>query len=117
MCSLAEMNLVVALLRAPEIAMILVVVLILFGAKRLPELGRGIGRGIFGFKDALDEGAHDAGRSIGGIHGKPAAEALTHDNQVAEFYEEDAFRDDKHSQWWRRLFRRFLSSLRRLLRI
>jgi len=32
------------------------VVLLLFGAKRLPEMGRSMGAGIRGFKDALTEG-------------------------------------------------------------
>ena len=37
-----------------EILLILVVVLILFGAKRLPELARGLGLGINEFRDAVD---------------------------------------------------------------
>ena len=37
-----------------EILLILIVVLILFGAKRLPELARGLGRGINEFRDAVD---------------------------------------------------------------
>ena len=36
----------------PEILIILVIVILIFGANRLPELGRGIGRGIRNFKDA-----------------------------------------------------------------
>jgi sec-independent protein translocase protein TatA len=36
----------------PELLIILVVVLLLFGAKRLPELARGLGKGIREFKDA-----------------------------------------------------------------
>ncbi len=37
----------------PEIIIILVVFLILFGAKKLPELGRGLGSGIDAFKKAI----------------------------------------------------------------
>ena len=37
-----------------EILLILVVVLILFGAKRLPELARGLGQGVNEFRDAVD---------------------------------------------------------------
>ncbi len=37
--------------------LILVVLLLVFGAKRLPELGRGIGSGLRGFKDALTTAA------------------------------------------------------------
>ncbi|MCK5149175.1 twin-arginine translocase TatA/TatE family subunit [bacterium] len=36
----------------PELLIILVVILLLFGAKRLPELAKGLGRGIREFKDA-----------------------------------------------------------------
>ncbi|RZL41212.1 MAG: twin-arginine translocase TatA/TatE family subunit, partial [Pedobacter sp.] len=35
-----------------EIVLILVVVLLLFGGKKLPELARGLGKGIREFKDA-----------------------------------------------------------------
>ena len=37
----------------PEILIILVVLLLLFGAKRLPEMGRSLGRGMREFKDAV----------------------------------------------------------------
>ena len=36
----------------PELIIILLVILLLFGAKRLPELARGLGKGIREFKDA-----------------------------------------------------------------
>jgi sec-independent protein translocase protein TatA len=36
-----------------ELLLILVVVLLLFGAKRLPEMGRSLGRGMREFKDAV----------------------------------------------------------------
>ncbi len=39
----------------PEILMILVVVLLLFGAKRLPEVGASIGKGIREFKRSLSD--------------------------------------------------------------
>ena len=40
----------------PELLIILVIILVLFGASRLPEIGRGIGKGIRNFKDATKEG-------------------------------------------------------------
>lgn len=40
----------------PELLVILVIVILIFGANRLPELGRGIGKGIRNFKDATREG-------------------------------------------------------------
>ena len=43
----------------PEILIMLVIVVLIFGANRLPELGRGIGKGIRNFKDATREGADE----------------------------------------------------------
>jgi sec-independent protein translocase protein TatA len=42
-----------------ELIIILVIILVIFGARRLPDLGRGLGRGIKNFKDATKEGAKD----------------------------------------------------------
>ena len=39
----------------PEVFIILLVVLLLFGAKKIPELARGLGKGIREFKDASKE--------------------------------------------------------------
>jgi sec-independent protein translocase protein TatA len=36
-----------------HIAIVLVVVLLVFGAKRLPEMGRSLGQGMRGFKEEL----------------------------------------------------------------
>ncbi len=38
-----------------EIMLILLVILIFFGAKKIPELARGLGKGIREFKDATKE--------------------------------------------------------------
>jgi len=44
----------------PEMLIILVIIVLIFGASRLPEIGRGIGQGIKNFKssvkDPVDEG-------------------------------------------------------------
>jgi sec-independent protein translocase protein TatA len=37
----------------PEILIVLAIALIVFGPKRLPEMGRSLGRGIREFKDSL----------------------------------------------------------------
>jgi sec-independent protein translocase protein TatA len=39
----------------PQIAIIVVVILLLFGGKKIPELMRGLGSGIKEFKDASKE--------------------------------------------------------------
>ena len=43
----------------PEIIIILVVLLLLFGAKRLPEMGRSLGRGMREFKDSISGGGRE----------------------------------------------------------
>ena len=40
----------------PELLIVLAIVILIFGANRLPELGRGIGKGIRNFKDATKDG-------------------------------------------------------------
>ena len=45
---------------APEIILLLILVLLIFGARRLPEIGQGIGRGLREFRSALsDQAAHE----------------------------------------------------------
>jgi sec-independent protein translocase protein TatA len=53
-------SILLAFLGWPEIVMILVVVLLLFGAKKLPELARGLGSGIKEFKKASSEETPDS---------------------------------------------------------
>jgi sec-independent protein translocase protein TatA len=54
-------------LGVPELLIILAIIILIFGANRLPEIGRGIGQGIRNFKDANRDGKEsenkDAGRS------------------------------------------------------
>ena len=38
-----------------ELLLIALIVLLVFGSKRLPDLGRGLGKAIRGFRDALDD--------------------------------------------------------------
>lgn len=42
----------------PELLIILLIVVIIFGASKLPQLGRGIGEGIKNFRESL-RGSHD----------------------------------------------------------
>ncbi len=46
----------------PELIVILVIVVIIFGAGKLPEIGSGIGKGISNFKKATREGADESAR-------------------------------------------------------
>ena len=44
------------LFQPTHLLVIAVVLLVLFGAKRLPELGKGLGEGLKGFKEGLKTG-------------------------------------------------------------
>lgn len=39
----------------PELIIILVIILLIFGASRLPEIGRGLGKGIKNFKESTKD--------------------------------------------------------------
>jgi len=43
----------------PELIIILAIIILIFGANRLPEIGRGIGKGIKNFKESTREGQND----------------------------------------------------------
>ena len=43
----------------PELLVILVIVVLIFGASRLPELGKGVGSAIKNFKQGMKEGQDD----------------------------------------------------------
>lgn len=53
-----------------EVLVILLAILLLFGAKRIPELARGLGRGIREFKDATNEIKSDIEKSVKDKDGK-----------------------------------------------
>jgi sec-independent protein translocase protein TatA len=42
-----------------QVIVILLVVLLLFGGKKIPELAQGLGKGIKNFKDAVKEGEEE----------------------------------------------------------
>jgi len=43
----------------PELLIILAIIILIFGANRLPDIGRGIGKGIRNFKEATKDGEND----------------------------------------------------------
>jgi len=46
----------------PELLVILVIVILLFGVGKLPQLGKGLGEGIKNFKDSMKGGQRDTPR-------------------------------------------------------
>lgn len=43
----------------PELLVILAIIVLIFGVNRLPDIGRGIGRGIRNFREATKEGQNE----------------------------------------------------------
>jgi sec-independent protein translocase protein TatA len=66
-----------------ELAVVLIIALVIFGPKRLPELGRSMGKGIREFKSSLSHDDNDESRpEIEGASPPPAepveGEVVTH---------------------------------------
>ena len=63
----------------PEILLVLAVILIFFGAKKLPELAKGMGQGIKEFKKATRDVNHELERAIDDqpTHSPPPSQQIT----------------------------------------
>jgi len=62
----------------PEIVFILVIVLLLFGAKKLPELARGLGQSLGEFKKAREEFEREVKKSATELEVKEAPDKEPH---------------------------------------
>lgn len=60
-----------AAIGTPEILLIAFVVLLLFGARKLPELARGLGTSVNEFKKGMAEGAKDDAKTSTDVHSAP----------------------------------------------
>ena len=59
-----------------EMILILVLVLVVFGAGKLPEIGGALGKGLRSFKDAVDgEHDHDPSQDAKQVEAKPSEES------------------------------------------
>lgn len=74
----------------PEIMLIMFAVLLLFGGKKLPELARGLGKGIREFKDASDGVKREIHKNLNNINdgldidvNAPATTASSHTTTTA----------------------------------
>src|SRR4051812_108325 len=67
----------------PELMLILFVALLLFGGEKLPELARGLGKGIRDFKDASEGVKREINNQIDNFESKKAAESSATSTEVA----------------------------------
>jgi sec-independent protein translocase protein TatA len=109
-----------------EIILVLALMMILVAGKWLPHIARGLGAGfldgLFEFRKAsrevaedVDKEAFDAGRSLGGVNGSPAAQAITADNRVGELYSPAVFGERPFN--YRRYVNRWKSLTRMIARM
>lgn len=59
-----------------ELVVVLLIVLVLFGPKKLPEIGASLGKGIRGFKDSLNGSDAPTAKSVTQHVVTPAAEPV-----------------------------------------
>lgn len=62
----------------PETIFIVLIVILLFGAKKLPELARGLGQSLGEFKKARDEFEHEVRKSTAELQVKEPADKQPH---------------------------------------
>jgi Sec-independent protein translocase protein TatA len=113
---MANLSMLAQIFGGWEVVLMLAVFFILLGAKTLPKMAKGLGDGTSQISKELDQEAHEAGKSLGGIYGRPAAEALTPENQTAELYDPAVFHDQKRTgratkRTWFRSWCRFWRSV------
>lgn len=68
----------------PELVIILVVALIIFGPGRLPEIGGALGRGIRDFKKSVDDSTSDASGPASQVEDKAARVGTSDAKQHSE---------------------------------
>ncbi|TDQ10066.1 twin-arginine translocase TatA/TatE family subunit [Pedobacter metabolipauper] len=73
-----------------EIMLILAVVLLLFGGKKLPELARGLGKGIRDFKDASEGVKREIHRNINSVGIVDDVESVINDTRKDFNHSSDA---------------------------
>lgn len=65
-------------------AIVIAVVLILFGGKKIPELMKGIGTGIKGFKKAIKDDDEEESSSVANTSGQTIIETSTSQPQISQ---------------------------------
>lgn len=74
----------------PEMAVILVLALLIFGPKKLPEIGRSLGKAIKGFQDASKEFENEFKREAKQLEESPKIQPSETNSTVAATSKEDS---------------------------
>lgn len=70
---------------APEIIFIVLIVLLLFGGKKIPELMRGLGKGVRSFKEGMSDVEEEIKKPLDKENNKTEQRAKdTHDEQAQQ---------------------------------
>ena len=64
----------------PELLIVLAIVVLLFGAKKIPDLAKGVGKGIKDFKKAIKEDEEEP-KEIASKENEPKVEASTEEKK------------------------------------
>lgn len=80
----------------PELIMIFIVVLLLFGAKKLPELARGVGKSMGEFKKAREEFEREITRSEEEVRRDDKAKAARREEDLHEAHVKPAPDKEPH---------------------
>lgn len=67
----------------PELMIILVIIMIIFGAGKLPEIGNAFGRSIKNFKSSMKEAEEESGDQVAKVEGGEAASSESPDPENA----------------------------------
>lgn len=80
----------------PEIMLIMVVILLLFGGKKLPELAKGLGKGIREFKDASEGVKREIHRNINSVGITDEIDAIVNDTHTRQEPAETSLEDQMY---------------------
>jgi sec-independent protein translocase protein TatA len=72
------------ILQPTHLLFILVVALLVLGPKRLPEVGKSLGRGLRDFRNAVSGEDHDQHHEVGAPTSAPTEDPATEDRTLAE---------------------------------
>ena len=71
-------------LRAPELLIILIVALLIFGPKNLPKLGKAIGRGVNGLRKGVESGKEKIDEKFDEVEAERADELSVKSDSLEE---------------------------------